>query len=73
MKRIIRKHGLTREEIEKYREIRQKINDELPELIARHHERIDVGGIINESPQHRSPSVMDDDDFNGRDGTTPSV
>jgi DNA-binding XRE family transcriptional regulator len=42
MKRIIRDRRLTPEESAKYRAIRKQVSDELPELIARHHERIAV-------------------------------
>ena len=39
IKRIIRNKKLTAKETEKYREIRQKISAELPDLIARHRSR----------------------------------
>lgn len=41
MKRIIRQHSLTPEEAEKYQSIRDQVAEELPDLIARHHERVD--------------------------------
>lgn len=40
MKRITRDRRLTAEEAAKYKEIRAKVAEELPELIARHHERL---------------------------------
>lgn len=40
MKRIIRDRYLTTEEAEKYRKIREQVAEELPELIARHHEHM---------------------------------
>ena len=40
MKRIIRKRNLQADEAEKYSKIRELIAKELPELIARHHERM---------------------------------
>ena len=40
MRRIIRDRRLSPEEAEKYRKIRQQVADELPELVARHHERM---------------------------------
>lgn len=40
MKRITRDRRLTPEEAAKYKTIRQQIAEELPDLIARHHERI---------------------------------
>jgi DNA-binding XRE family transcriptional regulator len=40
MKRISRDRRLTPEEAAKYQEIREQISQELPDLIARHHERM---------------------------------
>jgi len=40
MKRISRKRRLTPEEAAKYKEIREQVAEELPDLIARHHERM---------------------------------
>ena len=40
MKRIIRDRRLTAEEAAKYRTIREQVAGELPELLARHHERL---------------------------------
>src|SRR5215471_17489286 len=40
MKRIIRNRQLTAEETAKYRAIREQVAGELPDLIARHHERM---------------------------------
>ncbi|MCL4201548.1 MAG: helix-turn-helix domain-containing protein [Pirellulaceae bacterium] len=42
MKRVIRNRMLTREEAAKYEAIRGQIAEELPDLIARHHERTAV-------------------------------
>jgi DNA-binding Xre family transcriptional regulator len=42
MRRIIRDRKLTPEEAAKYGEVRKKIAEELPELIARHHERMNT-------------------------------
>jgi DNA-binding Xre family transcriptional regulator len=39
MKRIIRSQRLTPEEAAKYKAIREQVEQELPELIARHHAR----------------------------------
>jgi DNA-binding XRE family transcriptional regulator len=39
LKRIIRDRRLTPEEAAKYRKVREQVAAELPELIARHHER----------------------------------
>jgi predicted transcriptional regulator len=40
MKRIIRDRRLTPEEAAKYKTIRQQVAEELPDIIARHHERM---------------------------------
>lgn len=40
MKRITRNRRLTPEEAAKYKEIREQVADELPDLISRHHERL---------------------------------
>jgi DNA-binding XRE family transcriptional regulator len=40
LRRITRDHRLSPEEAAKYREIREQVREELPELIARHHERL---------------------------------
>jgi len=42
MKRVIRNQRLTKEEAAKYEAIRGQIAEELPDLIARHHERTAV-------------------------------
>jgi len=39
MKRITRDRRLTPEEADKYKAVREQVAEELPELIARHHER----------------------------------
>jgi len=39
MRRITRDRQLTPEEAAKYRAVREQVEEELPELIARHHER----------------------------------
>jgi DNA-binding Xre family transcriptional regulator len=43
MKRISRGRPLTPEEAAKYRQVREQVAEELPDLIARHHER--AGGF----------------------------
>jgi DNA-binding phage protein len=40
MKRITRDRPLTPEEAAKYKSIREQVAEELPDLIARHHERM---------------------------------
>jgi DNA-binding XRE family transcriptional regulator len=42
MKRIIRDRKLTPEEAAKYKAVREQVAEELPDLIARHHERMAV-------------------------------
>jgi len=42
MKRIERGRELTPEEAAKYKAIRQRVAEELPELVARHHERAEA-------------------------------
>jgi ribosome-binding protein aMBF1 (putative translation factor) len=40
MKRITRNRRLTSEEAAKYKQVREQVADELPALVARHHERM---------------------------------
>jgi DNA-binding XRE family transcriptional regulator len=40
IRRIVRQRPLTAKEAGKYREVREKVAEELPELVARHHERL---------------------------------
>jgi hypothetical protein len=40
MKRITRDRRLTLEEAAKYKAVREQVAEELPELIARHHQRM---------------------------------
>jgi len=40
LRRITRDHRLAPEEAAKYREIREQVTEELPELITRHDERL---------------------------------
>ena len=48
MKRIIRSRQLTPEEAAKYKAVREKIEQELPELIARHHARVALQDQLQE-------------------------
>lgn len=41
MKRITRTRRLTADEAAEYRKVREQVAEELPELIARHHKRMD--------------------------------
>lgn len=40
LRRITRDRRLSQDEATKYREVRARVEEELPELIGRHHERI---------------------------------
>jgi hypothetical protein len=40
LRRITRNRRLAPEEAAKYREVREQVAEELPELITRHHERL---------------------------------
>lgn len=46
MKRITRDRRLTPEEAAKYKAIREKVAAELPELVARHHERAELQLVL---------------------------
>jgi DNA-binding XRE family transcriptional regulator len=48
MKRIFRGRLLTPEEAAKYRTIREQIAEELPDLIARHHQRMAADELLKE-------------------------
>ena len=48
MKRIIRSRRLTPEEAAKYKVIREQVAEELPDLIARHHERMAAADRLQE-------------------------
>ena len=48
MKRIVRNRRLTPEEGAKYKAIREQVAGELPDLIARHHERMAAADQLQE-------------------------
>lgn len=48
MKRITRDRRLTPEEAAKYRQVREQVAQELPDLIARHHERAAAADQLEE-------------------------
>jgi DNA-binding XRE family transcriptional regulator len=48
MKRITRDRRLTPEEAAKYKAVREQVAEELPDLIARHHERMATVGQLQE-------------------------
>ncbi len=57
MKRITRDQKLTPEEAEKYDKIREQVAKELPDLIARHHERLERAEKSRAAPQNHHPSI----------------
>ena len=48
MKRIVRSQRLTPEEAAKFKTIREQVEQELPDLIARHHARLSVQDQLQE-------------------------
>lgn len=46
MKRIIRKNRLRPDESSKYASVRKQVAEELPDLVDRHHERVEVGNQL---------------------------
>src|SRR5258708_2159610 len=48
MKRITRDRRLTPEEVARYKAVREQVAEELPDLIARHHERMAASDQLQE-------------------------
>ncbi|MEX0717407.1 MAG: helix-turn-helix transcriptional regulator [Planctomycetaceae bacterium] len=74
MKRIIRQRTLTPEEAAEYRSVREQVADELPELVARHDERIamldQLQGLLQQLKAAREAkglSLSDVTDLTGMD------
>jgi DNA-binding XRE family transcriptional regulator len=74
MRRIVRNRRLTAEESAKYHDVRQRVADELPELIARHHERVatldQLGELLKQlkaAREERGLSLSDLTDLTGMD------
>jgi DNA-binding XRE family transcriptional regulator len=74
MRRIARNRRLTAEESAKYKEIRGRVAEELPELIARHHERLSafdqLGELLKQlkvAREERGLSLSDLTDLTGMD------
>ncbi len=72
--RITRNRPLTAEESAKYGEVRRQIAEELPELIARHHERLSSFDQLSEllrqlkvAREERGLSLSDLTDLTGMD------
>jgi DNA-binding XRE family transcriptional regulator len=74
MKRIIRDRRLTPEEAAKYKTIREQVAEELPDLIAKHHERIAMRDQLQEllkqlrsAREEKGLSLSDVEDLTGMD------
>jgi DNA-binding XRE family transcriptional regulator len=74
MKRITRNRRLTPKEAAKYRAIREQVAEELPDLIARHHERMAALGELQEllkqlkaAREERGMSLADLTELTGMD------
>ena len=74
LRRITRNRRLTAEESAKYREVRERIAEELPELIARHYERLSafdqLGELLKQlkvAREERGLSLSDLTDLTGMD------
>ncbi len=74
MKRIIRDRKLTPEEAAKYKLIREQVAGELPELTARHHERMvildqlqDLLGQLKAAREAKGLSLADLTELTGMD------
>ena len=74
MKRVIRNRQLTPEEAAKYKEIREQVAEELPDLIARHHERMatldqlqELLGQLKAAREAKGLSLADLTDLTGMD------
>ena len=72
--RIIRNRRLTAEESAKYREVRERVAEELPELIVRHHQRLSafdqLGELLKQlkvAREERGLSLSDLTDLTGMD------
>ena len=74
IRRVTRNRRLTAEESAKYKEIRERVAEELPELIARHHERLSaldqLGELLKQlkaAREERGLSLSDLKDLTGMD------
>ena len=74
MRHITRNRRLTAEESARYKEIREHVAEELPELIARHHERLSaldqLGELLKQlrvAREERGLSLSDLTDLTGMD------
>jgi DNA-binding XRE family transcriptional regulator len=74
IRRITRNRWLTAEESAKYKEVRERVAEEFPELIARHHERLSafdqLGELLKQlkvAREERGLSLSDLTDLTGMD------
>ena len=74
IRRVTRNRRLTPEESAKYKEIRERVTEELPDLIARHHERLatldQLGELLTQlkvAREERGLSLSDLTDLTGMD------
>lgn len=75
MKRITRDRRLTSEEAAKYKQVREQVDAELPELVARHHDRTealdrllqDVLQQLRAAREEKGLSLADVTDLTGMD------
>ena len=74
IRRVIRNRRLSAEESAKYRDVRERVAEELPKLIARHHERVSainqLGELLKQlriAREERGLSLSDLTDLTGMD------
>jgi len=58
MKRITRQRHLSPEEAAKYQLIREQTEEELPDLIARHHERLEANETMADTKHKSSDTII---------------
>jgi DNA-binding XRE family transcriptional regulator len=77
MRRVVRNRRLTAEEISKYRDVRERVAEELPELIARHHERVStldkMGELLSQLKTAREERGLSLSDLTGLTGMDRSA
>jgi DNA-binding XRE family transcriptional regulator len=77
MKRITRNRRLTPEEAARYKAVRRQIAEELPELVARHHQRTaaldQIGGLLQQLKAAREEQGLSLADVTQRTGMDRSA
>ena len=77
MKRIIRDRRLTPEEAAKYKAVREQVAEELPDLVARHHQRMaaldQLQGLLRELKAAREAKGLSLADLTERTGMDRSA